>query len=115
MIFTIQRLKLSAIIGQYDHERKTKQDVFLNIQYEMDVSKASHSDEIGDTLNYHELVKEITKLVEESRFNLIEKLADYVAGIVMNRKSIRWTEVEIQKPGALPAGDYISVKCRKDR
>lgn len=115
MIFTIQRLKLHAIIGQYAHERKEKQDIYLIITYEMDASRAASSDEMGDTLNYHDLVKEITERVEESRFNLIEKLADYVAALVMNRKPIQWVEVEVQKPAALKGGDYISVKHKKVR
>lgn len=116
MIFNINRLRVRTLIGPYEWERKTKQDVIISIQYEIDTKKAEQSDELGDTVDYHPLINEVVERVEASRFNLVEKLIDYVAGIVMaHNKSIQWTEVEIEKPSALRLGDSVSLKLRKNR
>lgn len=116
MQFTLNRLRVRTLIGPYDWERKNKQDVIITVKYEMDTRKAEQSDELADSLDYHPLTNEILERVEASRFNLVEKLVDYVAGIVIAyNKNIKWVEVEIEKPSALRLGDSVSLKLRKDR
>ena len=115
MIYNINNLRLRAIIGPYEWERDIKQNLVLNVTYEMDAAKGEQSDEIGDVLNYHTLVNEIVERVEGSRFNLVEKLVDYVIGTVLSHKKIQWVEVEIHKPDALRFADSISLKTKRGR
>lgn len=115
MIYTIQNLRVRAVIGPNDWERKIKQNLVLNLVYACDAEKAAESDELADTLDYHIIHNELVERVEASRFNLVEKLADYVAGIVMAHKRVQWVEVEVQKPDALRFADTVSVKLKKTR
>ncbi len=115
LITRIKNLRLRAIIGAYDIERNVKQNVILNISYAFDASKAQLSDNLEDTIDYQELVKVIAERVEESRFYLVERLADYIATLVMENKRIVWVKVRVEKPDALRVADSAGVEVYKER
>ena len=48
--------------------------------------RSGKSDEIGDSVNYKTIKKSIITLVEASRFRLLEKLAEEIAGSVSDRQ-----------------------------
>ncbi len=111
----IKNLKIKAIIGINDWERKEKQDVIVNVALELDASSAAQTDRIEDTLNYKTLTKRIISEVESSEFYLLEKLAHHILNLVLeDNKAIRGT-VEVDKPQALRFADSVSVKCSGER
>lgn len=111
----IKNLKIKAIIGINDWERKEKQDVIVNVTLELDASSAAQTDRIEDTLNYKTLTKRIISEVESSKFFLLEKLAHHILNLVLeDKKAIRGT-VEVDKPQALRFADSVSVKCSGER
>jgi len=111
----IRDLTLRCIIGIYPHERNEKQDVIINIVLEGDLSKAGRTDKISDTINYKTLKKKILKMVETSRFNLIEKLADEVAKICLKDKLVTKATVTVDKPGALRFSRSVAVEIVRAR
>ena len=106
----IRDLMLRCIIGIYPHERNEKQDVIINIVLESDLSKAGRTDEISDTINYKTLKKRIMQLVEKSKYNLIEKLADEIAKICLKDKMVSRATVTVDKPGALRFSRSVAVE-----
>lgn len=115
MIIRIKNLRLRAVIGINDWERKTFQDVIINIEIEFDGSRAVESDDLKNTVDYKNLKKRIMKEVETSRFYLIEKLAHHVMALVMQNEKVQWTRVEVDKPHALRFADSVSVSCEGRR
>ena len=111
MLIRIKNLRLRTIIGIYDWERVEKQDVIINIEFEVDSENAIETDKIENTLDYKDLNKEIIEAVESSRFYLLEKLTHTVLQIVMKDKRIIRAKVEVDKPGALRFSDSVSVEC----
>lgn len=111
MIVRIKKLKLKTIIGIDKQERKRKQIVIINIEYEIKKTKAHKTDNIQDTLNYRTLTKKIIKSVQLSRFLLLEKLANSILKIVLEDKRISWAKVEVDKPGAIRFSDSVSIEC----
>ena len=111
MLVRIKNLKLKAIIGIDNWERKKKQTVVINIEYEIKNTKAHKTDNIKDTLNYRTLTKEIIEYVKSSRFQLLEKLTGNILKIILKDKRISQAKVEIDKPGALRFSDSVSVEC----
>ena len=115
MKINIKNLRLKTIIGINDWERTEKQDVIVNVEVELDASRATETDRIEDTINYKTLTKRIISEVELSKFFLIEKLADHILNIVLENKKVKRGTVEVDKPQALRSADSVSVSCSGDR
>lgn len=110
MIVRIKNLRLKVIIGIDQWERKKKQAIVINIEYEIKNIKAHKTDKIQDTLNYRTLTKKIVKHVTSSRYFLLEKLAHNILKIILENKRITWAKVEVDKLKALRFSDSVSVE-----
>ena len=115
MLIKIKNLRLRCIIGIFDWERKHKQDVVLNIILHFDGNKAALSDQIEDTVDYKKLNKQIISLVENSEFQLIEKMAEEVMALIKQDNRVFKASVEIEKPAALRFADSVSVETFWER
>ena len=111
----IKNLRLKTIIGINDLERAEKQDVIVNVEVELDASRATETDRIEDTVNYKTLTKRIISEVELSEFYLLEKLAHHILNIVLEDKKVIRGTVEVDKPHALRFANSVSVSCSGDR
>jgi len=111
----IRDLLARCIIGIYPEERRAKQEVIFNITLCADLSEASQSDRIEDTVDYKSLKKRILSMAEESEYNLIERLAGHAADICMEDGRIRRAEVTVDKPGALRFARSVAVTVVRDR
>jgi len=109
MIIKIENLKLRTIVGIYEWEKKTKQDIVINVEMEFDGAKAIETDNIEDTVDYKNITKKIIVMVEESQFNLIERIAGEAMKIVMENVKVEKASVRVDKPGALRFTDSVSV------
>ncbi len=111
----IKDLKLRTILGVEEWERKVKQDIIINIVIEFDASKAAESDDLNDTVDYKSMKQNIIKLVEDSQFFLVEKLAAEVIGICMSDQLVKKASVEIDKPHALRFANSVSVTLTEEK
>jgi len=111
----IKNLSLETIVGTNDWERKNRQEVIVNITFDIDASRAVQSDELDDTCNYRSLTKKIIKAVEESDFFLLEKLTDHILKIVMVDEKVLKATVEVDKPKALTHSDSVSIAMSDSR
>jgi len=105
----IKNLEIDAIIGIYDHERTTAQQVVFDIEMSTDVSKAANSEDINDALNYKTLTDELKDYVGGSSFLLIETLAEEVARLILNRYGVQWLQLTLHKPNALDGSTDVGV------
>ena len=109
----IRDLALRCIIGVYPEERREKQDVIINIVLECDHSAAAKSDRIEDAVDYKGIKKEVIELVENSRFNLIETLADRIARQCLANPKVAQVTVTVDKPGALRFARSVAVEVTR--
>ena len=110
MIIKIKDLKVKTIIGFDSWERKKRQLVLINIEYEISKTKAHITDNINDTINYRTLTKKIVKFVSSSKFMLIESLAYNILQIIKKDKRVKWAKVAVGKPGALRDSRSVAVE-----
>ncbi|MBF0447540.1 MAG: dihydroneopterin aldolase [Magnetococcales bacterium] len=108
-------LQLRCIIGIQDWERKTRQDVLINVTLFTDLSVAGKSDRIEDTINYKNLSKQIITLTEGSAFYLVEMLAEEIAGLALADKRVESVCVRVEKPGALRFSRSVGVTIERDQ
>lgn len=112
---TIENLRLRTIIGVNDWERRTKQDVVINVELELAPGTVFPRDTIEETVDYKRLNKRIIEEAEQSSFFLVEKLCDHLLETVMGDQRVRRARVRVAKPGALRFTDSVSVECSAER
>jgi dihydroneopterin aldolase/D-erythro-7,8-dihydroneopterin triphosphate epimerase len=114
-VIEIHDLLVRAIIGINADERVNLQDVLINVRLETDTRPAARSDDIRDAVNYRTIAKEIIDLVENSRFHLVERLAEEVAGLCLRDERVQKAVVSIQKPSALRFARSVGVTIERSR
>jgi dihydroneopterin aldolase/D-erythro-7,8-dihydroneopterin triphosphate epimerase len=111
----IRDLRLRCIVGVYEHERREKQDVVLQITLYADLRKAGRSDDLADTVDYKSAKKAVAALVEASSFKLVEALAEAVAETCLAQAGVQAVGVLVEKPGALRFARTVGVEIRRER
>ncbi len=111
----IRDLMCRCIVGIYPDERREKQDVIINITLWANYRAACRTDDIADTVDYKTIKKQVIKMVEESRFQLIERLAEEVAGICLANPRVEKVAVSVDKPGALRFARSVAVEILRER
>jgi len=111
----IRDLSLRCIIGVFPEERREKQDILINVEMHTDLRKAGRSDKLEDTVDYKAVKKAILKLVDGSRFELIESLAERMADIALDDERVKQVVITIDKPGALRFAKASAVEITRTR
>jgi D-erythro-7,8-dihydroneopterin triphosphate epimerase len=111
----IRDLLLRAIIGINDEERVKRQDVLVNIELEADCRPAAASDAIEDAVNYRDIAKATIDLVENSRFFLVEKLAEEIARVCLEDHRVQRARVTVEKPTAVRFAKSVGVTVERGR
>lgn len=108
-IIYLRDLKVDAIIGIFEWERRVKQTLSLDLEMATDIRKAAQSDAIEDTLDYKAVAKMVIQFVEHSDYQLVETLAEEVVRRVMAEFNIPWMRLQINKKGAIRGARDVGV------
>jgi len=106
-IVFLRGLRIETVIGIYDWEKAIKQPVVLDLEMSTDVARAAASDHIDDAVNYKAVSKRLKQFVSESRFELVETLAERCAEIVRDEFGVGWVRLSLNKVGAV--SDAVDV------
>lgn len=115
MTISIKNLRLETFIGVEEWEKENKQTLVFNIELEFDATEAVKTDLVEQTVDYYVLTEKIIKAVEQTHFCLLESLANHILNVIMEDSRIKKATVEVDKPGALPSVDSVSVRCSAER
>lgn len=111
----IKDLLVRGIVGVNENERRKRQDILLNLVLHVDVRPGAESDDIARTVNYRTVAKEVIRLVEDSAFFTVEKLATEVARLVLTGHAVEAATVSVEKPGALRFARSVGVTITRTR
>jgi dihydroneopterin aldolase len=112
-ILYINDLTLSCILGVFEQERKTKQNVMISIELHLDLRKPGKTDDINDTVSYHDIAAAVTKMVEKSQYFLLEALAEAIAEICLADRRVKLVNVYIEKPKALTQAKSSGITIQR--
>jgi len=112
---SIKGIRLRCIIGVNDWERLVKQEVVIDLALYADLQQAGRTDNITYTANYRTITKNVVEHVKESKYMLIEALAQGVADVCLLEPSVVRAVVSISKPGALRDSDNVGVEITRGR
>ncbi|GET32778.1 dihydroneopterin triphosphate 2'-epimerase [Prolixibacter bellariivorans] len=114
-LIRIKDLLIRTIIGFNPDERKNRQDVLINIEIEVDTQKAIETDESEGIYDYKAITKQVISLVQESEFNLLERLTHEILSLIMKDERVMRARVEVDKPHALRFAESVSVVMEDER
>ena len=114
-IIFLRDLRIDTIIGIYDWEREIRQTVVLDLEMGADVARAAASDRIEDTLNYKAVAKRLQAFVGESRFQLVETLAERCAALLLEEFDLPWVRLTVNKEGAVSGARDVGVIIERHR
>ena len=116
-VIRVKDLSLRTFIGFKPHEKKHKQDVLIQLEVEVETSMVEHNDDYQAEgfYDYRSMTKSVIKLVEESRFDLLEALTRKVLDEIMSNPLVKKAKVEIEKPHALRYSRTVSVEMSSER
>lgn len=109
----LHELKIDTIIGIWDWERKIRQTVIIDLEMSADIAKAAATDSVEDTLNYKSVAKRIQEFVGNSSFQLVETLAERIAGIIRDEFDVAWVRVMVHKPGAIRGSKDVGIEIER--
>jgi dihydroneopterin aldolase len=109
----LSELKVDTVIGIWEWERRIRQTVVIDLEMSADIAKAAASDDVADTLNYKSVAKRIQGFVADSSFQLVETLAERIAGIIREEFDVSWVSVRVNKPGAIRGSKAVGVAIER--
>jgi len=93
----IDKLTVPVLIGCAPQERTQKQVIEIDVEVSINIEQAAQSDDLNKTINYKDLVDRIKIWVEQTEFELIETLADFLAKKIQQTYSVQSLRLTITK------------------
>ena len=109
----IRGLEVEGIIGIFKWEREVRQIISVDIEMDFDNKNAAKSDSIEDALNYKLVGKRITSFIKDSKFQLVETLAENISKIILKEFPVTTVKVTLSKPGALRGSDSVGISITR--
>ena len=100
-IIFIDDLRLSTLIGIYPREQAIPQTIEISLQIGTSTANAGNSDDIRDTIDYAVVVERLRSELASRHFKLLEKLAEYIAALLLDDFGAPWVRVSIAKIGVM--------------
>ncbi len=100
MIIKIKNLAVNMILGVYEFEKQGTQKVIVNLEIDFDEGNAAETDNIKDTLNYHPICDDVTAILKDRPYELIETVVEKIGKYILSYEIVNSVNVEIDKPEA---------------
>ena len=110
-------LRVRGNHGVFEHERRDGQEFVVDITLWLDLSSASKTDDLTQTVHYGELAEMAAGIIGGEPCDLIETVAGRIADTAMQDTRLHAVEVTVHKPSApIPLTfDDVSVTIRRSR
>ena len=101
--------------GVFEHERGLGQNFYVDLEMELDLDVPCKTDSLEDTLDYVLIFNRVKEATENTRFNLLEALAQHIADTVLNFDKIKKVTVKVKKKFMPIRGQYNFVEVEITR
>jgi dihydroneopterin aldolase len=108
-IVFIEELSVITTIGVYDWEQTIKQKLVFDIEMGWDNRKSAASDDVKDCLSYADVSDAIIQHVESQCFALVERVAEEISEMLLQRFNSPWVRIKVSKPGAVARASRVGV------
>lgn len=114
----INNLHIYAYHGVNPEEKEEGQNFYLDIVCFADLRTAGQTDDLNETVNYSKIIKAVTKVFTDAKYDLIERAAQVVADCVLeNFEKVQSVRVTLKKPEAPVKADFgfVAVEIERSR
>jgi dihydroneopterin aldolase len=102
-------LRVRGHHGVLPHERAEGQDFLVDVVLHLDLRAAGASDDLRRTVHYGELAEALAAVVAGEPVDLVEVLAERLAGVCLSYDLVERAEVTVHKPWAPIPLDFADV------
>lgn len=114
----VRGLKLRGRIGVTRDERQHDQPIVVSLAARLDTRAASTTDDLTATLDYEDLVRQISKIVSTEEYALVETLADRIARFILEEHPYVedvWVRVAKTEAPLSESVDEVAVEIQRSR
>jgi dihydroneopterin aldolase len=100
-------LRIGRALGRHgalEGERDNQQPFDLDLKLDLDLSLASRTDELSDTVDYGVIYHRTVEIVRTHSYTLLERLAGEILTMLFEDTRVVSAEVTIAKPSLFPNG-----------
>ncbi|MBL3700674.1 dihydropteroate synthase [Leucobacter luti] len=112
---TLTGLEVFAHHGVFDFERDRGQRFIIDAEVRVDLRAAAAGDALAETVHYGELAEAIVGAVERDPVDLIETVAERVAGVALGFAGVRAARITVHKPDAPIDAVFADVAVTVER
>ncbi len=111
----VRDLELEVEIGVHRHERRRSQLVRINIDLTVAEGRTPIDDRLENVVDYETIVQGVKTIVAAGHINLVETLAERVAGLCLSDARVEAARVRIEKLNVLPEAASVGVEIERVR
>ena len=113
----IKGIEVFAYHGALSEENSLGQRFTIDITMRKDIRKACINDTLEDTVHYGFVHDDVVTLTKNNKFKLIEKLAEELAKMIVEKYGVEEVTVSIEKPNAPINGifKYVAVEITRSK
>ncbi len=112
-IIFLRELKVETLIGVYEWEKRVPQTLQIDLDIALPSSRACQSDDLGDALDYAEIVRHIQGVLASRHFNLLEALAEHISQIILKDFGAPWVKVSVAKLQAIRGSKMVGISIER--
>ena len=94
----INNLIIQASVGVYEHEKKNKQKLIVNVELLLSNDSEPKQDNLKSTQDYSQFRKCLIDIIQSQHFQLLETLVEKIHSTLMVNSYVIGAKVNISKP-----------------
>lgn len=106
-------LVLDCLIGVHRHEKDGSQRVRINLDLTVYESVAPIEDRLANVLCYEELITKVRTLASAGHVNLVETLAERIAGLCLQEPEVKNVRVKVEKLDVFADAASVGVEIER--
>ncbi|RZA12565.1 MAG: dihydroneopterin aldolase [Lysobacteraceae bacterium] len=109
----IEGLRIDALIGVHAWERQAPRPLVFDIHMRFDNRIPALNDALADALDYEAVSQRLLEFAAQTRFELVETLAERCAALVLEEFGARGVRIRLSKPGAIAQATTVGVTVER--
>ena len=113
-VIFIREFRFETLIGIYEWEKRVPQTIQLDIEIGVKAARAGASNDIGDTIDYGEVIQRVRATCRERHFPLLESLAERLASMIIEDFGAAQVKLSVAKLALFSGVKQVGVTIERE-